>query len=206
MLALAVCAVVWLPSSPALGPVPRLSPGAPSSRDRAIKSDDSGDNEQRARPRPERKQKSACSGPELRTNARELSLQPAGLSTPAPSAFLTSSGCSEPSHHGHLPPGVLFPPTGALQASVQLSSSFSFLSFTEGFGLVILEVFSNLKDSEILRFFLLTKREQSNKLPWASRIDLSPLSITQTCLVLSSHQGTGSQQWLYCADCSVTQT
>lgn len=81
---------------------------------------------------------------------------------------------------------MLLPPTGALQASVQLSSSFSFLSFTESFGLVILEVFSNLKDSVILRFFLLTKHEQSNKLPWASRIDLSLLSITQTCLVLPS--------------------
>lgn len=84
----AVCAVVWLPGSPALGPAPRLSPGAPSSGDRAIKSDGSGDKEQRAGPRPERKRKAACSGPELQTNAHEPALQRAGLRPPALSASL----------------------------------------------------------------------------------------------------------------------
>lgn len=93
-------------------------PGAPSSGDRAIESDGSGDNERRSRPRPERKQKSACWWPELRINAREPTLQQAGLSPAALSASSASPGCSEPSHQDH------FPPTGALQVSVQVSSSF----------------------------------------------------------------------------------
>lgn len=88
-------------------------------------------------------------------------MQGAGFSPPPPRcALLSIFLCILQQHRGTEPEpsltslGCCWPPRGALGAPVQLSSRFSFC--------------------------LLTKPEHRNKFLWASRIDLSPLSITQT--------------------------